>query len=49
MVNYVSKNVRVVKYKTGEIDFKDTVDLKEMLNELKPKHDQIVKITIRKD
>lgn len=48
MVNSVSKEVRVVKYKTGELDFKTDIDLKEMLKELKPKHDQIVEISIIK-
>jgi hypothetical protein len=48
MVNSVSKEVRVVKYKTGELDFKTDVDLIEMLKELKPKHDQIVEIIIIK-
>lgn len=49
MVDSVSKKVRVVKYKTGEIDFKSTVDLKEMLQELNPKHDQIIKIILKED
>lgn len=48
MVDSISKKVRVVKYKTGEIDFKNTVDLKAMLQKLKPKHDEIIEIVIRK-
>lgn len=48
MVDFVSEKVRFVKYKTGEIDFKDNVDLKEMLQKLKPKHDEIIEIILRK-
>lgn len=48
MANSVSQNVRVVKFKTGEFDFKSDVDLKEMLNELKPKHDQLIEIVLTK-
>jgi len=48
MANSISKEVRVVKYKTGELDFKTTIDLKEMLQQLQPKHDQIVEIVITK-
>lgn len=48
MVNSVSKEVRVVKFKTGELDFKSEVDFKEMLNELKPKHDQLIEIILIK-
>lgn len=49
MVDSVSKDVRVVKYKTGALDFKTDIDLKDMLKELEPKHDQKVKITITKE
>lgn len=48
MVDSVIKKVRVVKYKIGELDFFDEIDLKEMLKELKPKHDDLVEISITK-
>lgn len=44
----IKKETRAVKYKTGEYDFRDKIDLIEMLNQLKPKPDQLVEIIISK-
>ena len=48
MVESVKKETRAVKYKNGEFDFFDEIDLKEMLKELAPKHDQKIEIVISK-
>lgn len=48
MVGSVKKEIRAVKYKTGELDFFDKIDLKEMLKELAPKHDQEIEVIIFK-
>lgn len=48
MVESVKRETRAVKYKTGELDFFDEIDLKEMLKELAPKHDQKIEIIISK-
>ncbi len=47
-VESIKKETRAVKYKTGEYDFRDEIDLIEMLNQLKPKPDQLVEIIISK-
>lgn len=39
---------RAVKYKTGEFDLRDKIDLIELLNQLNPKHGQEIEITISK-
>ncbi|MDZ4172774.1 MAG: hypothetical protein U1C19_11495 [Methanobacteriaceae archaeon] len=44
----IKKETRVVKYKTGKYDFRDGIDLIKMLNQLKPKLDQLVEIIILK-
>ena len=36
MVNEVEKIVRAIRYKTGEYDLNDKVDLLELIIELKP-------------
>lgn len=48
LVESIKKETRVVKYKTGEYDFRDEINLIEMLNQLKPKPDQLVEIIISK-
>ncbi|MEL7672005.1 MAG: hypothetical protein AAGU07_16000 [Methanobacterium sp.] len=48
MVESIKKETRAVKYKTGEFDLRDKIDLKELLNELKPKHGQVIEIVISK-
>ncbi|AEG17573.1 hypothetical protein [Methanobacterium paludis] len=48
MVESVKRETRAVKYKTGELDLFDEIDLKEMLKELAPKHDQEIEIVILK-
>jgi len=48
MVNEVERTVRAIKYKTGEYDLNDKVDLLEMLTELKPKHEEKLKIIVKK-
>jgi hypothetical protein len=44
----VKKVVRAVKYKQNERDFVDDVDIKSLLNELKPKHGEKLEIIIRR-
>jgi hypothetical protein len=44
----IKKETRVVKYKTEKYDFRDGIDLIKMLNQLKPKLDQLVEIIILK-
>ena len=48
MVKSVKKETRAVKYKTGEFDLREKIDLKALLNELKPKHDQVIEIVVSK-
>lgn len=48
MTDSLKKEVRTVKYKNGEFDFFEKVNLKEMLEELSPKHDQLIEIILRK-
>jgi len=47
-VESIKKETRAVKCKTGEYDFRDEIDLIEMLNQLEPKLDQLVEIIISK-
>lgn len=44
----IKMETRAVKYKTGEFDFRDRIDLREILNELNPKHGQLIEIIISK-
>lgn len=48
MVNEVERIVRAIKYKTGEYDLNDKVDLIELVKELKPKHEEKIRIIIKK-
>ncbi len=48
MVDSIKKEIRAVKYKNGEFDFFEEVNIKKMLNELSPKHDQLIEIVLRK-
>lgn len=52
MVDSVKKEVRVVKYKTGEYDLTGDLSFKEiieeMVNEMAPKHEQLIEIKISK-
>lgn len=44
----VSIKTRAVKYKTGEYDFRDNINLIECLSELKPKPGQVLEVKIIK-
>ena len=52
MVDSVKREVRVVKYKTGEYDLTGDLSFKEiieeMVYELAPKHEQLIEIKITK-
>ena len=48
MADSIKKELRAVKYKNGEFDFFEEVNLKEMLKELSPKHDHLIEIVLRK-
>jgi len=48
MVDEIERIVRAIKYKTGEYDLDDSVDLIELVKELKPKHEEKIKIIIKK-
>lgn len=48
MVNEVERMVRVIKYKTGEYDLNDKVDLLELVKEIKPKHEEKIRIIVKK-
>jgi hypothetical protein len=48
MVESLKIETSAVKYKTGELDFFDEIDLKGILNELAPKHGQKLEIIISK-
>ncbi|QUH22374.1 hypothetical protein HYG87_00630 [Methanobacterium alkalithermotolerans] len=45
----VIRETRAVKYKTGEYDFRDKVNLIECLSELKPKQGQILELKLLKN
>ena len=46
MVESIKKETHAVKYKTGEFNLRDKIDLKELLNELKSKQGQVIEIVI---
>jgi len=48
MVNEVERIVRAIRYKTGEYDLNDKVDLLDLVTELKPKHEEKIKIIVKK-
>lgn len=48
MVNEVKRIVRAIKYKTGEYDLNEKIDLKELITELKPKHEEKIVIIVKK-
>jgi len=48
MTESVKRETRAVKYKTGEFDLRDKIDLIELLNELNPKYGQVIEIMISK-
>lgn len=47
-VKEIKQVVRAVKYKQNECDFNEEVDLKSLVNELKPRHDEKLEIIIRR-
>lgn len=44
----IKQVVRAVKYKQDERDFYDDVDIKSLLNKLKPKHGEKLEVIIRR-
>lgn len=44
----VKQVVRAVKYKQNERDFYEKVDIKSLVNKLKPKHGEKLEIIIRR-
>lgn len=48
MAEFVKKEVRAAKYKNGEYGLIEEISIKELLSELKPKHNQKIEIKISK-